>query len=97
MLGRTLINEPDPPRAGRCPAFGCALGLAPCPAAVDDEFVVNGNSSRTLAPLANDTDAKGNSMIDPETVTIVGQPSHGTVTVNDNGAVTYTSTIGAAS
>ncbi|AWT52145.1 hypothetical protein D806_011570 [Mycolicibacterium smegmatis MKD8] len=36
-------------------------------------------------------------MIDPETVTIVGQPSHGTVTVNDNGAVTYTSTIGAAS
>ena len=59
------------------------------PVAVDDSFYVVFNRSRTFpAPgvLANDTDLEGDALI----ATLVGSPSHGTVTLYGDGSFTYT-------
>ncbi|MFZ3008748.1 MAG: Ig-like domain-containing protein, partial [Phenylobacterium sp.] len=61
------------------------------PVAVNDNAVVAPTVAATLSPLLNDTDANG----DPLTISAVGTPSHGSVTI-DSGLTTlaYTPTGG---
>jgi VCBS repeat-containing protein len=60
------------------------------PAAVADSYTVDedGNLTKNAADgvLANDTDADGDSL----TMTVVDQPDHGTLDINDDGSFTYT-------
>jgi glucose/arabinose dehydrogenase len=61
------------------------------PTATDDSANVEEGSSVVIDVLGNDTDSDGT--IDPTTVTITSQPTHGTVAVDPvTGAVTYTHT-----
>ena len=64
------------------------------PVANNDRFNVERGQSVTLNILANDRAILG--ILDPSTVTITRQPQHGTVTVNDNGTITYTTPAGLA-
>ena len=52
----------------------------------DDNAFVSAGSSVTLAVLANDTDPDG----DAVSVASVGTAEHGSVTLNDDGTITYT-------
>ncbi|MGZ8810217.1 MAG: Ig-like domain-containing protein, partial [Thermoanaerobaculia bacterium] len=59
------------------------------PVAINDAYTTAEDTPLTLAApgvLANDTDPDGN----PLTVTLVGAPSNGAITLNPNGSFTYT-------
>ena len=56
------------------------------PVAVDDDITTGTDTPVTFDPTDNDTDPDG----DPLTVTDVTDPDNGTVTVGDDGSVTYT-------
>jgi len=58
------------------------------PVAANDTATVAAGGTTTIALLANDTD----DAVNPATVVIVGQPRAGTVLVNADGTVAYTST-----
>jgi len=60
------------------------------PVANPDSASTNQDQSVTLAVLANDTDAEGDTL----TVTDVTPGGHGTTTINPNGTVTYTPAAG---
>ncbi|WP_232381150.1 Ig-like domain-containing protein [Paenibacillus tianjinensis] len=66
--------------------------LNTAPSAVADTLTVAENGSGSVTVTANDTDAENG--LDPSTVAIKMQPSHGTVTVGANGQVTYTPNAG---
>ncbi|PRC46149.1 adhesin, partial [Mycobacterium sp. ITM-2017-0098] len=57
------------------------------PVAVNDTATVAEGGTTTIALITNDTDGDGT--IDATTVVIVRQPTAGTLTVNQNGTVTY--------
>ncbi|WP_150296915.1 Ig-like domain-containing protein [Salipiger aestuarii] len=57
------------------------------PTAVDDVYATSLYTSQTVDPTLNDTDPEG----DPLTVTAVGEADFGSVTLNADGTVTYTS------
>lgn len=59
------------------------------PVANNDTANVDHGQSVTINVLANDQANRG--ILDPSTIQITSQPKHGTVTVNDNGTITYTS------
>ena len=64
------------------------VGNAP-PQAADDTVRAAANGTVAIDVLANDSDSDG--VLNPATVQIIGQPTHGTVSVNPaNGAITYT-------
>ena len=65
------------------------------PVANNDRANVEHGQSVTINVLANDRAIVG--ILDPSTVSITKQPEHGTVTVNDNGTITYTSDDGSTS
>ncbi|SDG18976.1 Ig-like domain-containing protein [Alloyangia pacifica] len=56
------------------------------PEAVDDYVTTGSGTPVTLAPMDNDTDVDGDTL----TITGVGEPANGTVTLNADGTVTYT-------
>jgi VCBS repeat-containing protein len=55
------------------------------PVSVDDSFTVDEGGTKTVAILANDTDAD----LDPLEITVLTQTLHGTVTVHTDGTITY--------
>jgi VCBS repeat-containing protein len=55
------------------------------PTALDDAATTAEDTAATIAVLANDTDADGDSL----SVASVGTPGHGTASVNGDGTVTY--------
>ena len=55
------------------------------PNAIDDTVSTPFGESVTISVLSNDTDPEN----DPLTVTNVGDPSFGSVTINEDGTVTY--------
>ncbi|MBU2962288.1 tandem-95 repeat protein [Citreicella sp. C3M06] len=57
------------------------------PTAVDDLYATTLYATQTVDPTENDTDPEG----DPLTVTAVGEADFGTVTLNEDGTVSYTS------
>ena len=57
------------------------------PTAVDDSVNVPDNGRITISVLANDLPIGGPLLLD--SIRIVTQPQHGTVTVNNNGTITY--------
>ncbi|WP_298864725.1 peptidylprolyl isomerase [uncultured Gimesia sp.] len=57
------------------------------PVANDDFFALQGNTPSPIDIIANDTDSDGS--IDPATIEIVTQPTHGTVTTNPDGTVNF--------
>jgi YVTN family beta-propeller protein/VCBS repeat-containing protein len=59
------------------------------PVAVDDTATVAEGGSTTVTVLGNDTDADGT--LNAATVLIVQQPTSGSVSVNTDGTITYTS------
>jgi hypothetical protein len=59
------------------------------PTAADDWTDTDGTTPVTVNVLANDTDPNGTQHLRKGSITIVGQPAHGTVTVHANGTVTY--------
>jgi len=74
---------------GLCATATVAVTVTPtedAPVAVDDEVSTVQGQAVTLEPTANDSDVDG----DPLTVAEVGQPAHGTATVEPDGTVTYT-------
>jgi uncharacterized delta-60 repeat protein len=62
------------------------------PVAVGDSYWVSVDSFKILDVLANDSDI--DSAIDPTSIVIVGQPSHGTATPLPDGTVRYTPNTG---
>lgn len=63
------------------------------PTAADDSFTVDEDGSRTLTGVeltGNDSKGPANESSQTLTVTAVGTASHGTVTLNPDGSVTYT-------
>jgi large repetitive protein len=59
------------------------------PVAVDDSYITNEDTTLTVAAagvLGNDTDADG----DPLSAILVSGPAHGSMTLNANGALSYT-------
>jgi large repetitive protein len=57
------------------------------PLAVNDSATVAPGANATINVATNDTDADGT--INPASIVIIQQPTHGTVTVNANGTVSY--------
>ena len=57
------------------------------PVAAADAVTTAENTALTFNPLANDSDADGDSL---SVAAITANPAHGTVTVNANGTLTYT-------
>jgi large repetitive protein len=66
------------------------------PIAGDDWSDTDGTTPVTLDVLGNDSDPLGNQHLVASSVTIVGSPGHGSVTVHANGTVTYTAAAGFA-
>lgn len=62
------------------------------PNAVDDSFSVTTDQLSVLDVLGNDTDSDG--LLDPATVTVVSAPNNGSVQVQVDGSVAYTSNAG---
>ncbi|WP_423130402.1 HYR domain-containing protein [Gaoshiqia sp. Z1-71] len=58
------------------------------PEVVDDSYVVEVNTTRSMPVLENDFDPNG--MIDPTTIRIVDNPRHGMVSVNQSFELVYT-------
>jgi len=58
------------------------------PVAADDGFTLTQGDSAVFSILSNDT-ATGGATIDAATVMIVQSPTHGTLTINSDGTVTY--------
>ena len=76
-------------------AGSATLDITPvndAPVAVDDTANVVRNSSVTIPVLVNDSDVEGDALT-PVLVAGAG-PSHGTVTVNPDGTITYTPELG---
>ncbi|SHK83772.1 Ig-like domain-containing protein [Chryseobacterium polytrichastri] len=87
----TIFNYPS---AGNSDGFLIKLGNAVVqqpinmpPTAVSDTFTQNGSGANTFNILANDQTLAGTTLI-----RIVSYPLYGTLTVNNNGTVTYTPT-----
>jgi len=57
------------------------------PDAVDDAVTLNEDAATIIDLAANDTDADGDTLVVTE---INSEPQHGTVTINEDGTVTYT-------
>ena len=70
---------------GRIDALAAVLEALP-PTAVNDQAITNTNLAVVINVIENDHDPDG----DPLTVTSVGPASHGRVTNNGNGTLTYT-------
>jgi hypothetical protein len=87
-------NDPRYPKYFGCgvlDADGAVLPLIPPagnvpPVAVDDSATTAEDTPVSIAVLANDTDADGNSL----STTAVTNPPHGTASINGNGTVAYT-------
>ncbi|WP_343670785.1 Ig-like domain-containing protein, partial [Chitinophaga sp.] len=62
------------------------------PVAVSDSVTVVANTPLDIDVLANDN--AGNSTFESSTITIIDQPTHGSVVVNSNGIITYTPATG---
>ncbi|PWV56983.1 Ig-like domain-containing protein [Chitinophaga sp. S165] len=62
------------------------------PVAVDDKVETKANTPVTIEVLVNDK--AGTSALDEGSVEIIAQPSHGTVTVKEDGTVVYTPATG---
>jgi endonuclease/exonuclease/phosphatase family metal-dependent hydrolase len=60
------------------------------PVANNDTATTNEDTAVTISVLANDTDADGNTTILSETLAIATAPSNGTLSVNEEGTLTYT-------
>ena len=56
------------------------------PDAIDDLYQATGSSTVTFDPTENDSDPEG----DPLTISMIGEPTNGTATLNDDGTVSYT-------
>ncbi len=56
------------------------------PRASDDSATIDPNTTVSIHVLDNDTDPEGNTL----TISATGAPSHGSITVLDNGIITYT-------
>jgi hypothetical protein len=100
--GGRLVFTPDPEWSGtttftyvvcdadgRCDDATVTVTVDPAddtPVANDDAIVIRDGKPVVIPVVDNDDDADG----DPLTVDIVDQPEHGTVTVNDDGTITYT-------
>src|SRR5262249_10953116 len=63
-------------------------GANPPPIANNDTSTVATGGMVTFSVVSNDEDPDDN--LDPSTVTITSEPTHGTVTVHSDGTVTYT-------
>ena len=63
-----------------------SVGVNAGPAASDDSAVLNEDASAVIDVLANDSDLDGDDIY----VGSVTEPAHGTVTINEDGTVTYT-------
>ena len=61
-------------------------GVNDAPAAGDDSATTAEDTATTIAVLANDTDADGDSL----TVSAVSTPAHGTAAINADGTIAYT-------
>ena len=55
------------------------------PVAVDDFITTREDTAETISVMSNDTDPEGHQL----EVTAVTQPTHGTVTINPDGSITY--------
>jgi hypothetical protein len=92
--GRNVLTVGDGVQFRRPPQVTGFSDAAPPddtpPEAVDDEAEVTANGAVTVDVLANDSPGAGT--LDPSSVTITLQPNFGTVAVNADGTVTYTST-----
>ncbi|WP_254512328.1 beta strand repeat-containing protein [Anatilimnocola floriformis] len=64
------------------------------PVAVADAYTVNEGSTTTLNLAQNDTDV--DSQLNLASIVITQQPTNGTVTVNNDGTVTYVANVGTA-
>ena len=64
------------------------------PVATGDSISITQDTSGTITVLSNDTDADGSADIDTGSVTIVDEPSNGSVTLNSSGVATYTPNAG---
>src|SRR5262249_33487889 len=64
------------------------------PHAAGDWTDTDGSTHVTVNVLANDTDPDGNQHLLPGSVTLIGQPAHGTAVVNADGTITYTGSSG---
>src|SRR5262249_24331892 len=87
----TYVVSDDATPAGQSNTVTVQLIVNSAPVTQNDSFTTNEDAALNInAPgvLANDTDANN----DPMTVGIIGQPTHGTVTLNSNGSFAYTPT-----
>ena len=79
-------------QGGLCDTSTTVITVTPVndpPVANDDHVTTPEDTPVVIDVAANDTDVDGN--LDPTTVTVIGGPSHGTVTVDPlTGVVTYT-------
>ncbi len=64
-------------------------GRNDAPVSVADNAILVSGKSTVLRPLVNDLDIDGT--IDPQSIIITTQPSHGTLTVQPDGTLVYTS------
>lgn len=87
----TIFNYPS---AGNSDGFLIKLGNAAYqspanlpPTAVSDSFIPSGSASSVLNVLSNDQGVSGTTFI-----RIITYPLYGTITVNNNGTITYTPT-----
>jgi len=88
-LGEQAAGETQLAAAIRAGRTDVPDGTNGSPVATDDVFTVKQNAVLTIAAsgvLANDTDPDGNAL----TASLVGQPAHGSVTLNSNGSFVYT-------
>jgi gliding motility-associated-like protein len=60
------------------------------PIANNDIAITNANTATTLNVLANDKASNVATALDPASLSVTIQPTHGTVVVNNNGSITYT-------
>jgi CshA-type fibril repeat protein len=62
------------------------------PVAVSDRETIPAGGTATIPVLQNDSDPDNN--LDPTSVSVIGGPTNGTVTVNPDGSITYTPDLG---
>jgi Big-like domain-containing protein len=84
--GTGALAQIDSTGSGSYAIRTCTVGA---PDAVDDSATTGENTAATINVLANDSDPENG----PLTVTNVGQPAHGTATLNGNGSITYRPTM----
>jgi hypothetical protein len=74
-------------------AAAVSVFIHAAPVAGDDAAQVQIGQAVIINLIANDT-ASGGALINPASIVIVSQPAEGTVTINGDGTVTYTSNAG---